>query len=75
MHSPTPELLLKIVEIFFLAELIALHLALLAVFMAWLAKHVIHELAGLRAEVRKWRLDSSSTSPTDISKIRTQSSP
>jgi hypothetical protein len=56
--KPTLELLLRIVEIFFLAELCALHLALLIVFIAWLAKHVIHELNGLRAEIRKWRADS-----------------
>lgn len=55
MNSPNIEILLHIVEIFFLAELFALHLALLIVFIAWLAKHVIHELSGLRIEIRNWR--------------------
>jgi hypothetical protein len=72
---PTLELLLRIVEIFFLAELCALHLALLIVFIAWLAKHVVHELIGLRAEIRKWRADSPSPSATDAPKVHPQPSP
>ena len=75
LHSLTLELLLKIVELFFLAELCALHLALLVVFTAWLAKHVIHELNGLRTEIRKWRMDGLSASPPAISKAGPQSSP
>ena len=55
MHAANLETLVLIVEVFFILELIALHLALLMVFVMWLVKHVIHELDGLRDEIRKWR--------------------
>jgi len=55
MLKPTDfEPLIKIAELFFLAELCALHLALFLVFVFWLAKHVLHEFRGLREELRPW---------------------
>jgi hypothetical protein len=65
LQSPNFELLSKIVEVFFLAELLLLHLALIIVFVAWLAKHVLHELSGLRAEIRRWREESTRRNPIE----------
>lgn len=69
MHSSNLESLFQIVEVSFLVELIVLHLALLIVFIAWLAKHVIHELTGLRAEIPRWRSEVPTITATEDPKV------
>ncbi|HXB72194.1 MAG TPA: sialidase family protein [Candidatus Acidoferrales bacterium] len=54
LHSLNVETLRFVVEVFFLIELFALHLALLIVFLVWLARHVVHEFIGLRAAMKEW---------------------
>lgn len=64
MHPSNLETLFWLVEVFFLVELFVLHFALLIVLIAWLAKHVLHELNGLRAEIWRWRAGTSANTAT-----------